>query len=235
MVRGMDESRRRRGKLGERAIRWWPYAAMAAALKIGFSARGSVIPAVSFGILVLAAGELARRRMSLERARGAARSKGRWPLGLPYPAEVIERGVKAKCQVVFDEESIARESRLGLKAEELPLARVRTVRVRPSWIEIAWPGGAFRISPGSYDDRQRLLWELAVRLPDAMERAMDEDAERDRAAAAKRDAPAPAAADPAPPVGGLASALAGPGASSNPPPPRKSGLGVGLFAPPPSR
>lgn len=229
----MDEPPRQRSRLRERVVRWWPYVAMAAALKIGFSARGSVLTGVSFAVLLLAAAELARRRTALGRARRGARAKGRWPLGLPYPAEVTERGAKATCQIVFDEESIVRESRLGLKAEELPLARVRTVRVRPSWIEIAWPGGAFRVAPGSYDDRQRLLWELAVRVPEAMERAMDEDAEKDRAAAARREAPAPAAADPAPPVGGLASALARPQASSTPAPPRKSGLGVGLFVPPP--
>ena len=64
---------------------------------------------------------------------------------------------------------------------------------------------------------------------------MDADAERTKPGSAPPAAvPAPSE-DAARPATGLAlgSALAGPMESGNPAPPRKSGLGVGLFVPPP--
>jgi hypothetical protein len=137
--------------------------------------------------------------------------------------------------------------------DSTPFDDVTVVRVRRTEIEIEARWWKVRVVPKDYEDRQRLLWELALRCNAAVERGIDEAAAEARAKArplvpaprakpsASPDAPV-ALAPPADPsrltdldraMTGLGSALAGPMTPRNPAPPRKSGLGVGLFPAPP--
>jgi hypothetical protein len=116
------------------------------------------------------------------------------------------------------------------------LVDVASVRVRRAGIDLVDASGALTLFPASYADRERLLWELAVRCPDAMERGLDESAPPPARPAPPASAPPASDEHPIGPSGlALGSALAGPAERGNPAPPRKSGLGVGLFGPPPGQ
>lgn len=135
--------------------------------------------------------------------------------------------------------------------ESVELAAVRVVRVRPACVEIeASQDGALRrvrIAPSSFAARSRLLWELAVRCPDAMERGLPPDVRPVVPAAQGAPRPASSAAsgvssgaasatpDAAAAMADLDARMGALGSSlvherpTNPAPPR-SGLGSGLFA-----
>jgi hypothetical protein len=160
----------------------------------------------------------------------AVRKGERWQLGESYAVAVDERcdGKRAPTVLAIDEEALEFGT---LDPKRTPLDAVVAVRVRSSWIEIETKGARFRLVPSSYADRERLLWELAYRRADAFEFA----AEKPQGATTSQS---PADEDVADldrrmTGSGLGSALAGPMDAGNPAPPRKSGLGVGLFAPPP--
>jgi hypothetical protein len=160
---------------------------------------------------------------------------GRWPLGEPYDVELDawDNGGRVWHTMRIDERAVTFRSHAPF-SRPIEFVGVDIVRVHASWIEIVSLDESVRVVPRSYADRERLLWELAVRWPDAIHRGIDE-------------IPAPPASTPAPPAApgdvehldrrmtgsGLASALAGPMDRGNPAPPRKSGLGNGLFVAPP--
>jgi len=205
------------------------------------------------GVVLLAA-ELLRDRRTY-RTLKQVRAGERWPLGERYPVEVDARcnGSRVWHDLVIEEDALVFHPLNGegpfmdTLPDDLRIASrdVTAIRVRSTWIEIEAPGTRVRLVPRSYADRERLLWELAVRCNAAMERGIDEAAnsERTMAAALKpapvatapHDAPRPAPTDPADLDGldrgmsSLGSALAGPAQRRNPAPPRKSGLGNGLF------
>ena len=144
--------------------------------------------------------------------------------------------------------------------KRVPLADVGLVVARPTFVEIVCEreGGrtVLAIRNAAYVDRGRLLWELAVRVPDAVERGIDEPGAMHDVGAP----PAPGFVEPTarpgsvlPPTGPrrssspvplpdastsvdaigagmdhIGSALAGPVEERRPAPP-KSGLGCGLF------
>lgn len=203
-----------------------------------------VSAAVAVAVLAWALAKFAAFRRSRSEAR-EAKTTGRWPLGKTYlvGAEFTHGGARRSAELTIGETAIEIEA---IEAE-FPVipgvewcmrnADVVAVRVRPAWIEIATAERSVRVIPNSYEDRQRLLWELAVRCNDAVERGIDEVATE-----AREKAPPPPPTkfeDGIDPTGldraatGLGSALAGPMTPRNPAPPRKSGLGVGLFPAPP--
>jgi hypothetical protein len=167
-----------------------------------------------------------RRDLGSYRRLKAVRAGGRWPLGESYAVEIDELcdGARRGGVLVLDEEALE----FGpLDSTVVALKDVVAIHVRPTWIEFVTTDRRFRVVPRSYADRERLLFELAVRCNQAMERGIEESA-------------SPAPTPPAPPGdvedldrrmtgSGLASALAGPMDRGNPAPPRKSGLGNGLF------
>jgi len=199
--------------------------------------RYAVLAAIP--ILVLVVVWEVRRDLQSYRRLKEVRSGGRWPLGEPYTIQLDPRGDGSRswCNLEFTEDAVEFSHLSGAyEVPELGSGRLRiapkdvsAVRVRATWIEIESGTLKFRVVPRSYADRERLLYELAVRCNDAMERGIDESA-----------GPARKPASPAPPGdvedldrrmtgSGLASALAGPMDRGNPAPPRKSGLGNGLF------
>ncbi len=204
----------------------------------------AVLAAVGMAILLLAFARIAAFRRSRREAR-EARATGHWPLGKAYlvGAEFALGGSRRGAELTIGETEIVIET---IEAElpvlpatewRIPTADVHAVRVRPAWIEIATADRRVRVVPSSYQDRQRLLWELALRCNAAVERGIDEAAAE---ASAKAESSVPSRIeDGIDPTGmggattGLGSALAGPMTPRNPAPPRKSGLGVGLFPAPP--
>lgn len=181
-------------------------------------------------IVVTVGMRLLRDRKSYRDLR-EVRVGGRWPLGEGYQVglDVGGSGLRVASRLEIDEVALE----FGVMDRfTIPVAGVDAIRVRPSWIEIEGAGRLVRIAPGSYADRERLLWELAVRCPDAMERGIDETPPR---LPTQRAAASPLVDGSGSGASGLAlgSALAGPMDRGNPAPPRKSGLGVGLFMPPP--
>ena len=171
------------------------------------------------------------------------RKDGRWAIGEPYQVQFEFRGRKGRSA---GELHVGKEDLSILvdfqEAVSIELAEVKSVRVRRTAIDVHTPHEVLALVPASYADRERLLWELAVRCPDAMDRGMDEDASPAKSSAAPasrtQTSPPPAPDAPSGPAPGasdlaLDSALAGPVDRGNPAPPRKSGLGVGLFVPPP--
>lgn len=178
---------------------------------------------------------LVRDRRLKQRIRDGHEGE-RWPLGEPYQLQYEYRGTGARrageLDVGEDDLSILVNFQ---EAVAIEFADVRRVRVRRTSIDLETEHEVLMLVPSTYDDRRRLLWELAVRCPDAMERGMDEDVAHAKPQGATAPA-VPASADEAPRGSSglsLGSALAGPMDRGNPAPPRKSGLGVGLFVPPP--
>jgi hypothetical protein len=192
------------------------------------------VPQFVLVLLLMVVGFIAiRSDLRAYRALKEARASGRWPLGAGYHVEIDELcdGTRRGCRLEIGGTEIAFET---LDRTNLALAEVVAIRVRPSWIEIESKDRRFRVVPRSYADRERLLWELAYRRADAFEFA----AEAPRGAATPSSASATddvADLDRRMTGSGLGSALAGPMTPTNPAPPRKSGLGVGLFVPPPER
>jgi hypothetical protein len=184
--------------------------------------------ALTIGIAALIAARRTRRRIE------ESRQGERWPLGEPYGLAFQHkgRGNRSHGELHVGPDDLTLLVQFG-DPVSVPLTDVATIRVRASAIDVETPRAVLMLFPGSYADRQRLLWELAVRCPDAMERGIDESAATARPAP---PAAAPLASDDPPrgPSGlALGSALAGPMERGNRAPPRKSGLGVGLFVPPP--
>jgi hypothetical protein len=240
----MDAKREERLRSRQRWLRVTPIAGIAVlagskiarhwALEIG----GPPLVASLIAIEVLAAGIVIAALIANWRTRrriNEGREGDRWPLGEPYLVgfEHRGRGDRTHGELHVGPEDLTLLTHLGRRTT-VTLADVTAVRVRATGIDVETARETLILFPASYADRQRLLWELAVRCPDAMERGLDE-------AAAPPARPAPSAA--APPAEGehargpsglaLGSALAGPMDRANPAPPRKSGLGVGLFVPPP--
>jgi hypothetical protein len=208
------------------------------------------------GVVLLAA-EFLRDRRSYRKLK-QVRAGERWPLGERYPVEVDARcnGSRVWHDLEIGEDVLAFHPLNGegpfgdTLPDDLRIASrdVTAIRVRSTWIEIESTAGRLRLVPRSYADRERLLWELAVRCNAAMERGIDEAAGAERArtealkpapaATVSHDAPRPASTDSANLDGldrgmsSLGSALAGPARRPNPAPPRKSGLGNGLFVVP---
>ena len=128
--------------------------------------------------------------------------------------------------------------------ERIATRAVRAVRVQPSAVEIEWDDASGRRSvalvPANFADRERLLWEMAVRAPAAVERGLEDERTAQPAPRVSPGAPpapagpadvpdaASAMADLGARMEGLGTALAGPGAGGQRAPP-KSGLGCGLF------
>jgi hypothetical protein len=163
------------------------------------------------------------------------RDGGRWPLGARYAVELDAwcNGGRVWHTMRIDERGVTFRPRAPL-SRRIDFVGIDVVHVHASWIEIVSGNESVRVVPRSYADRERMLWELAVRWPDALNRGID--------AIAAHPA-APADVSPAAPVdvddldrrmtgSGLASALAGPMNRANPAPPRNSGLGNGLFVVP---
>jgi len=165
---------------------------------------------------------------------------GRWPLGDPYRVDVDpwDSGARIPHTMRMGERGVEFRPRRIL-ARSFEFAGVDVVRVHASWIEIVSGDESVRVVPRSYADRERMIWELAFRWSAAVDRGIDEtppsvprpDAiptATTAATAATGDVPHSGASGL-----GLASALAGPMDRGNPAPPRKSGLGNGLFVAPP--
>lgn len=131
----------------------------------------------------------------------------------------------------------------------VPVARVRTVRVRDVGIEIDYDSldgpAVLVVITRESGAKDRLLWELAVVAPAAVEAGIPADTPRAAATAATALPPTGHAAESSTPpeaatalrdldarMTSLGSALAGP-ADRPPPPPPRSGLGNGLFVAPP--
>ena len=174
-------------------------------------------------------------------------------LGLPYRVEISRNALFGGANW----EMRCSDDEMMLGPASIRLADVRAVRVRPVAIHIdAEHEGrpvSFAVKPCACADRERMLWELAVRVPDAVERGIDLEASKSaeaapsaRPAGSRATLPAtgpartgPAAAAPATldaraamsnfdaGMDGLGSALAAP--ASRPSAPPKSGLGCGLF------
>jgi hypothetical protein len=224
---------------------------------VGFGRRvPGLTPVLLIAVVLLLAAELLRDRRSY-RTLKQVRAGERWPLGERYPVELDARcnGSRVWHDLVIGEDILEFHplSGEGPFGDSLPddlriAARdVTAIRVRSTWIEIESTGARLRLVPRSYADRERLLWELAVRCNDAMERGIDEaaGAERTLATALKPSPAAPRADEPLAAatrsgdtdsldrgMSSLGSALAGPANRPNPAPPRKSGLGNGLFVVP---
>jgi hypothetical protein len=192
-----------------------------------------VVPVVVVGavMVVVSAVHAARNHRRSPRRTKEQRKAGTWPLGAAYGATAEVPGT---CAATAGELTLAADGvRFVAPSIESWIAadEVEVVRVRPSWIEIVGGGTTLRIRPKSFSDRERLLWELAVRCNPAMERGLDEAHRPPSAttskAAVKTTKPADIA-DIQLGSSGLASALV-PDAARNPAPPRRSGLGCGLF------
>jgi hypothetical protein len=173
-----------------------------------------------------------RRRSATRRLRSAT-DAGRRPLGEPYDVELDlwDNGGRIPHTIRFDEHGATFRRRQPF-SRGVEFVGIDVVRVRASWIEIVSGDESVRVVPGSYADRERMLWELAVRWSEAIDRGIDETTPATTSAAPV--APGDVA-DLAPRTTGtgLASALAGPMDRGNPAPPRKTGLGNGLFVAPP--
>jgi hypothetical protein len=176
-------------------------------------------------VLLAFAATAVREGLRKDRRLKTARAGGGWPLGEPYFLEVDTDGVRRGARLELG------ESTLAIEGASEPWSDVLAIRVRPVWIEIETKRRRVRVVPSSYAERERLLWELAYRRADAFEFAAEKPAGAAPAStAADEDV---ADLDRRMTGSGLGSALAGPMDGGNPAPPRKSGLGVGLFAPPP--
>ncbi len=132
----------------------------------------------------------------------------------------------------------------------VPLTRVRSVRLREIGIAIDYEGlegpETLVVITREQGAKDRLLWELAVVVPEAVEAGIPAESPRSASAAAATALPptghaaptgdtpdaARAVIDLDARMTSLGSALAGPADRSAPPPPR-SGLGNGLFVAPP--
>jgi hypothetical protein len=186
---------------------------------------------VGAGIVALIAARRTRRRI-LEGRQG-----DRWPLGEPYRLEYQPAGgTRRGAELDIGTEDLSLIPVKGGDLLRIDFADVTSVRVRRSGIDVRSRGADLTLFPGSFADRERLLWELAVRCPDAMERGLDESAPPPARPAPPASAPPASDEHPSGPSGlALGSTLAGPMDRGNPAPPRKSGLGVGLFPPPPGQ
>ena len=190
----------------------------------------------------------------------AARSPapGRTRLGQGYVLDALtpesfQWRKRLTMRFTADAIEITRERVLEYVVERsVPLRAIRAVLDRPPAIVVVYGGGdsgipetRLPIVPGSYADRQRMLWEFAVRVPDAVERGIGTSATPREPTGTGRTLPptGPLRGTPAPAAGagltGMDDAMASLGSalvtgdSQRPAPPR-SGLGVGLFAAPPS-
>ena len=219
-----------RSSTGKWGLREYVHVAgLVAAAALATFWRPASYHAVEFPILVVAAVSgllaFAQSRRVARRVR-EARAQGRWPLGEPYEVELDIgcSGSRAWHRLQISEAALEfADMKVFGASLRSPLRDISAIRVRASWIEIAETQGVrIRLVPRSYADRQRLLWELAVRVPDAFEFAAED-------APPGVPAPAPEPVDLTHTPTGLASALAGPDRSANPPPPRNAGLGCGLF------
>jgi hypothetical protein len=207
----------------------------------------ALLPAVVTIVVLLAiAGSVAATVRT-----GALRRPAKRELGRPFLLRVLAPRPHARfvgtAALVVSEDALSFETDprgAGGLPERISTGAVRTVRVQPSVVEIEWEDASGRrsasLAPASFADRERLLWEMAVRAPAAVERGLEEErtsrpATPGRppaaaAAAGQSDVPSAAAAmaDLDARMDGLGTALAGPGASGQRAPP-KSGLGCGLF------
>jgi hypothetical protein len=195
---------------------------------------------LAFAFVPVTASEIWHAVKARLRARRAARRRGApsgaaaWPLGEPYEigVDVHCDGERELCTATADARGIAFDNvNGGLGGSDVPMRVDVTgetyVEAHPLYVEIGGARDRIRLHPYAYVDRERLLAELAARWPDAF-----------RFAEPRRPVAPPARLERPPGMVltehfGLASALAGPMDPGNPPPPRKSGLGVGLFVPPP--
>ena len=174
-------------------------------------------------------------------------------LGLPYSVGIHatsrSEGYATRATVGADALSIELVAHAPFESwmpcARIGLADVVAIRERGAAIALKWTAqgrtAEVFLRPITYADRRRLLWELAVRCPDAMERGL---APRVPGVAAggtlaptgpRRSDPAPVASASVAMSGldagmsSLATGLAGPDEPKRPAPP-KSGLGCGLFA-----
>jgi hypothetical protein len=188
--------------------------------------------AACVGIAALIAARRTQRRI-LDGRQGE-----RWPLGEPYRLQWQAAGSNRRHggELHVGEEDLSFLPVAGGSPLTIYVVDVTSVRVRRAGIDVVDASGPLTLFPASYADRERLLWELAVRCPDAMERGMDEAASPPAHPAPPAPAPSASEERSRGPSGlALGSALAGPADQGNPAPPRKSGLGVGLFVPPPGQ
>jgi len=184
-------------------------------------------------------GRFVRDKLRLRRALREFRASGgpgRFPLGAPYAVELDmwDNGGRVPHVMSLDERG-ARFTSRGVLAGGFEFEGVDVVRVHAAWIELVSGDESVRVVPRSYADRERLLWELAFRWSDGVHRGIDEtppDRPHAPFVPPAQTADVESIAGGATP--GLASALAGPMDRGNPAPPRKSGLGNGLFVAPPA-
>jgi len=213
---------------------------------VGRPAVQAVLIAVAAVVLVAGGYKTVVEYRRKKRERIEVRATGRWPTGSPHviALDAHSDGSRVEGTLVFESDGLRVDPAPSLVPDVIPFADVATVRVRSAWIEVETRLWKFRVVPASYEDRQRLLWEFALRCNAAMERGIDEaaGAERTLATALKPSPAAPRADEPPPAatrsgdtdsldrgMSSLGSALAGPAQRRNPAPPRKSGLGNGLF------
>ena len=229
---------------------WSPWGAFIVLYYVVFRGLPRVLPpewrpwielagVVAFGALVLwTIGMSARNFVRDRRTRRTVQAKhadGRWPLGESYAVEVDPwcNGGRIWHTMRIDERGVRFRPR-GPLSRGWEFDGVDVVHVHASWIEIISGDESVRVVPRSYADRERMLWELAFRWSAAVDRGIDETPQAvphpvaiPSATTAAVDVPHPVASGL-----GLASALAGPMDRGNPAPPRKSGLGNGLFVAP---
>lgn len=117
--------------------------------------------------------------------RDAARQPTRWPLESPYrltvvglaaPGERADPGQRTAAVVRFQDTRIVLVPSGSDAAWEPPAVilydGIERVELTAASAVLVCAGGAYALVPASFADRERLEWELAVRLPDAMERGL---------------------------------------------------------------
>lgn len=218
------------------------------------AARTWFIPGVLALVVADILGKVLTGRMKAEPPRYGATSEHK--LGLGYCVQFGELTTfSGFWTLVIGEQSIDIDPHgdeapwaPDLRALSIPFGDIVLVRARASWIDLVCEREGrrttFEVRNIAYADRQRMLWELAVRVPEAVERGIAtaaapqrEPVRRDRDSAPTHSSALGASArasDAGPALPGIDAAMTGLGSSlvaaapRNPPPP-KSSLGCGLF------
>ncbi|MCE9634779.1 MAG: hypothetical protein K8T90_03650 [Planctomycetes bacterium] len=222
------------------------------------AARPWFIPGVLALVVADILGKVLTGRMKAEPPRYGATSEHK--LGLGYCVQFGELTTfSGFWTLVIGEQSIDIDPHgdeapwaPDLRALSIPFGDIVLVRARASWIDLVCEREGrrttFEVRNVAYADRQRMLWELAVRVPEAVERgigsatptatptATSAQTKTQPTKSSSGDA-APRAAESGPALPGMDAAMTGLGSSlvadatRNPPPP-KSSLGCGLFVGP---
>ena len=228
----MMRDRPERGKVfGLRGLLWLLVGAGAITAELfGWPRRWLGVP-LNLVVYVLLGGMLLRRWLRWRRAKAESARRGTQQGLFLLELDAWCDGVREPCVLTVDEEQIVFDPE-GRTPDAFAFSLGDVTRIEPhaSWIEIAARSATVRVVPRSFEERRSLLALLAQRCPAAFEPAAERVVQQDPFLRAGEGA---TAFVPTGPSSGLASELAGPMVPGNPAPPRNSGLGNGLFPPPP--